>query len=162
MERRDFSLFYSSPLGWLKLNSDEFSLKSIRFVDAVEDSGPLPVPGILDKALVQLCEYFDGKRFSFNLELDPEGTCFQKQVWELVQSVEFGKTKSYGNLAIELGSAKLSRAVGMANGKNPLPLIIPCHRIIGENGKLTGYSGGLERKKWLLLHEQKWSGKVLF
>jgi len=159
---KDYFLFYHSPLGWLRLNSDGHSLKSIVFVDNAEDVDALPTPEILIKALAQLKEYFEGSRFSFDLEIDPEGTSFQKQVWRLVQSVNFGETKNYGDIAKELGSPRYSRAVGLANGKNPLPIIIPCHRIIGINGKLVGYSGGLERKKWLLIHEQKSLGKLLF
>jgi methylated-DNA-[protein]-cysteine S-methyltransferase len=159
---KDYCLFYNSPIGYLKLTSDESSLRSIEFVDKAEGFDSLPAPEILKKAEVQLKEYFEGRRFSFSLDINPEGTSFQKQVWQLVQFVGFGITKNYNDIAMELGSTKFCRAVGMANGKNPLPVIIPCHRIIGANGKLVGYSGGLERKKWLLLHEQKWSGKVLF
>lgn len=159
---KDYCLFYSSPVGCLKLTSNEFSLKSIEFVDRIEDCYASSAPEILKKAGVQIKEYFEGRRFSFNLDLDPEGTPFQKQVWSLVLTVNYGKTKTYNDIAKGIGSTRFCRAVGLANGKNQLPIIIPCHRIIGANGKLVGYSGGLERKKWLLLHEQKWSGKVLF
>ena len=92
------------------------------------------------------------------MPIDPEGTEFQRNVWKHVAAVNFGDTKSYIIIAREVNSENSSRAIGMANGRNPLPIIIPCHRIIGQNGKLTGYAGGLERKKWLLLHELKNSG----
>lgn len=146
-----------SPIGVLKLSSDEQHLKSISF-DAGYVEGVSKIPDILICAKTQLEEYFSGSRLAFELSLDSEGTEFQHRVWERVAAVKYGSTKSYIEIARELGSAGSGRAVGMANGRNPLPIIIPCHRIIGHNGKLTGYAGGLERKKWLLLHEQKFSG----
>jgi len=151
----------NSPIGILKLGSDEWQLKSIAFdAEFVEDVTDLPeIMGVAEK---QLAEYFSGKRHRFDLPVGPEGTEFQKRVWEKVAAVSFGQTKSYIEIARELKSENFSRAVGMANGKNPLPIIIPCHRIIGQNGKLTGYAGGLERKKWLLLHELQSGGGRLF
>lgn len=151
----------NSPIGFLKLVSDEHRLKSILFVNEDNDSSPV-LPEILDNAAVQLNEYFEGLRFRFDLDLEIEGSKFQRKVWKLIKLVGYGKTKKYGEIARELQSRNFSRAVGMANGKNPLPIIIPCHRIIGNDGKLTGYSGGLEKKKWLLVHEQKYSGNSLF
>jgi len=145
-----------SPIGVLMLGSDECQLKSISF-DAANISDEAYIPGILITAEKQLEEYFTGSRMVFDLPIDPEGTEFQKNVWEKVIGVSFGTTKSYVEIAREVKSENSSRAVGMANGKNPLPIIIPCHRIIGHNGKLTGYAGGLERKKWLLLHEQQYA-----
>lgn len=153
---------FQSPIGLIKLTAVDTKLKSIWFVDQYDESESLPIPDILERSMIQLNEYFEGKRFRFELELDAEGTSFQKKVWELVALVDFGKTQNYSDIARELGSEKFSRAVGMANGKNPLPIVVPCHRIIGINGKLTGYSGGLEKKKWLLIHEQKYSGNSLF
>lgn len=145
-----------SPIGVLMLGSDEWQLKSISFdADYLENESY--IPEVLIAAQKQLEEYFSGSRQIFDLSIDPEGTEFQKSVWEKVAGVSFGKTKSYVEVAREVKSENSSRAVGMANGKNPLPIIIPCHRIIGHNGKLTGYAGGLERKKWLLLHEQNHS-----
>jgi len=141
-----------SPIGILMLGSDEWQLKSISF-DAEDKSDESYIPGILITAEKHLEEYFSGSRQIFELPIDPEGTEFQKNVWKKVAGVSFGTTKSYVEIAREVNSENSSRAVGMANGKNPLPIIIPCHRIIGHNGKLTGYAGGLERKKWLLLHE---------
>jgi methylated-DNA-[protein]-cysteine S-methyltransferase len=150
-----------SPIGYLRLTSDKYRLKSILIVPEGNDN-TLPLPVILDKTELQLNEYFEGLRFRFDLDLEIEGTSFQQRVWKLIKLVGYGKTKTYGDIARELNSQGFSRAVGMANGKNPLPIIIPCHRIIGNNGKLMGYSGGLDKKKWLLVHEQKYSGNSLF
>ena len=111
------------------------------------------VKNIRSLSLIELKEYFDGSRFQFDLELDPDGTGFQKKVWKLLLKVPYGTTKSYHEIAIQTGSVLNTRAVGAANGKNPISIVVPCHRIIGSDGKLVGYAGGLERKKWLLLHE---------
>ena len=146
-----------SPIGILMLGSDETHLKSISF-DAEEIESTPDMPDILLLAQKQLEEYFSGIREQFDLTIAPDGTDFQHHVWAQVAAVNFGTTKSYIDIARSLESENFSRAVGMANGKNPIPIIIPCHRIIGHNGKLTGYAGGLERKKWLLLHERQISG----
>jgi methylated-DNA-[protein]-cysteine S-methyltransferase len=143
-----------SPLGVLKLSSDEQCLKSVSF-DAESTEITKGLPKILIYAQKQLEEYFSGSRQEFDLPIDPEGTEFQQRVWVQVGHVNYGSTKCYGEIAKSLGSWHFCRAVGMANGRNPLPIIIPCHRIIGYNGKMTGYAGGLERKKWLLLHERE-------
>lgn len=145
-----------SPIGVLMLSSDEWQLKSISF-DAEYLENESYTPDILIAAQKQLEEYFSGSRQIFDLSINPEGTEFQYRVWTQVSAVSYGATKSYIEIAREVKSQDSSRAVGMANGKNPLPIIIPCHRIIGHNGKLTGYAGGLERKKWLLLHEQQYA-----
>lgn len=152
-----YNITMDSPIGVLKLSSDERSLKSISF-DAEYVPRNTFIPDVLIEAQRQLETYFSGSLFFFDLSVDPEGTEFQRRVWEHVSAVTFGCTKSYVEIARELKSENSSRAVGMANAKNPLPIIIPCHRIIGHKGKLTGYAGGLERKKWLLLHEQRYSG----
>jgi methylated-DNA-[protein]-cysteine S-methyltransferase len=147
-----YSMSLESPVGYLSLVSDEKYLKSVTFSDErVEDAEHLP--GILLQAASQLKEYFEGTRSRFDLPLDPDGTGFQKNVWQKLLEVPYGATKSYRDIALELGSVLNTRAVGTANGKNPIAIIIPCHRIIGQDGKLVGYAGGLERKKWLLLHE---------
>jgi len=112
---------------------------------------------ILIECMKQLDAYFDGELLQFKLELAPTGSEFQQKIWKLVSEIPYGETASYLDIAIRSGSAKNTRAVGLANGKNPIPIIIPCHRIIGNKGKLTGYAGGLERKRWLLLHEQNYS-----
>jgi methylated-DNA-[protein]-cysteine S-methyltransferase len=146
-----------SPIGLLKLCSDEQSLLAVTFIDEATEQD-VEFPEILIEAQKQLEEYFSGVRKSFDLRLAPQGTDFQRRVWEQLEMVKYGTTLSYVEIARKLGSENFSRAVGMANGKNPLPIIIPCHRIIGNNGKLTGYAGGLDRKKWLLLHELNNSG----
>ena len=149
---RSYFRSLNSPVGRLVLVSDDTHLKSLTFSnDQVEESeNP---PEILQNTVIQLCEYFSGTRFRFELELDPDGTGFQKEVWQQLLKVPYGTTKSYRDIALQTGSALNARAVGTANGKNPIPIIVPCHRIIGNDGKLAGYSGGLYRKKWLLLHE---------
>ena len=115
-----------------------------------EDGGAVPV---LQEARRQLDAFFDGKRESFDLPLKPAGTPFQRTVWDELTRIPFGKTISYGELAKRIGQPAASRAVGLANGKNPIAIVIPCHRVIGANGTLTGYGGGIDRKKWLLEHE---------
>jgi methylated-DNA-[protein]-cysteine S-methyltransferase len=105
----------------------------------------------------QLNAYFAGKLQRFDVPLAGEGTAFQKTVWRALLDIPFGTTQTYGELAKRLGNANASRAVGLANGRNPIGIIVPCHRVIGANGSLTGYAGGLERKQWLLAHEQKFA-----
>lgn len=107
------------------------------------------------EAIKQLNEYFHGQRKAFSLKLAPAGTEFQGRVWESLTKIDYGETKTYGDLAKLLNKPKASRAVGLANSKNPISILIPCHRVIGSNGKLTGYAGGLKAKKWLLEHENK-------
>ncbi|MBN1984768.1 MAG: methylated-DNA--[protein]-cysteine S-methyltransferase [Prolixibacteraceae bacterium] len=144
--------YLKTPVGWLKLTSDTDFLLSVKFQNS-KGTADLNLPEILEKAKQQLSEYFEGKRQTFQLELQPKGTEFQKKIWNLLQSVPFGKTATYLDIARLSGSEKNTRAAGLANGKNPIAIIIPCHRIIGTNGKLTGYAGGIERKRWLLHHE---------
>lgn len=151
-----FQKYLFSPIGWLQIQTSETALVSISFKDSSgEDSNYQPT--IMQKTETQLKEYFEGKRKQFDLKLNSDGTHFQKEVWKYLESIEFGKTASYLKIAKLTGSDKNTRAVGMANGKNPIPIVIPCHLIIGANGKLTGYAGGLERKRWLLQHELKFS-----
>ncbi|WP_372651121.1 methylated-DNA--[protein]-cysteine S-methyltransferase [Draconibacterium sp.] len=147
-----FTRYMNSPVGWLKLQSTETALTAVCF-DAEKAENSTVQPRILEDTESQLQEYFAGERKDFNLQLAPEGTEFQQRIWQLVQEVDFGITASYLDIAIQSGSEKNTRAVGLANGKNPIPIIIPCHRIVGSTGKLTGYAGGLERKRWLLNHE---------
>lgn len=145
-----------TPLGKIVLCSDHTCLKSVVFSEEVVEEGN-QIPEILGQAVGQLMEYFEGTRTQFDLNLDPEGTLFRKKVWQQLLLVPYGSTKSYLELAVETGSTLNTRAVGTANGKNPIPIIIPCHRIIGSNGKLVGYAGGLDRKRWLLMHEAKFT-----
>ena len=146
-----------SPTGMLEITATENGISAIKFLD---DSASLPVYEMderIEQCKLQLCEYFEGARFSFDITIDVEGTEFQKKVWNELLNIPFGQTQSYLELAIRLGDKKSIRAVGLANGKNPLPIIIPCHRIVGSDGSLIGYAGGLWRKKWLLDHEAKFS-----
>jgi methylated-DNA-[protein]-cysteine S-methyltransferase len=142
----------SSPVGYLILEGSESSLCAIRFSDN-PSSDSMNLPEILIETEKQLNQYFSGNRFRFDLKLEPEGTTFQKKVWNHLLSIPFGEKTTYNEIAVRFGSPTYNRAVGMANGKNPIPIIIPCHRVVGSNGKLVGYAGGLERKKKLLLHE---------
>lgn len=156
MENNFFYKYISTPVGSLKITCSKTALSSISFEEKAAEDSP-DQPPILIKTEQQLKEYFAGQRKSFSLKLNPEGTAFQKEVWKWVDKVDFGKTESYLSIAKQTGSEKNTRAVGMANGRNPIPIIIPCHRIIGSNGKLTGYAGGLQNKRWLLQHEIKFS-----
>jgi methylated-DNA-[protein]-cysteine S-methyltransferase len=111
-------------------------------------------PAVVAAAIEQIEAYFDGRLKEFSLPLDPEGTEFQRRVWLALAAIPYGATESYGELAVRVGNPKACRAVGLANGRNPLPLVLPCHRVIGANGSLTGYGGGLELKRRLLDHER--------
>jgi methylated-DNA-[protein]-cysteine S-methyltransferase len=106
-------------------------------------------------AIDQLAEYFAGDRDQFDLALEPEGTEFQKAVWSALEAIPYGETRSYGEIAAAVGRPKAARAVGMANNRNPIAVVVPCHRVIGAGGALVGYAGGLERKTWLLTHERE-------
>ena len=119
----------------------------------MDSDGPEDPDVHTESARTQLREYFEGLRDSFQLELEPEGTEFERSVWKELLEIPNGKTCSYGDIARGIGDAKASQAVGRANGKNPIAIVIPCHRVIGADKKLTGYAGGLERKEWLLKHE---------
>jgi methylated-DNA-[protein]-cysteine S-methyltransferase len=149
--------FVESPVGRLKLVASENGLASIsweksnlggsaRLGDAVKEDGE----PILVEAERQLNEYFEGKRQSFSIPLDMRGTEFQKSVWEALLGIPFGETRSYGQIAKQIGRPKAMRAVGAANGSNPIPIVVPCHRVIGSSGELTGFGGGLETKARLL------------
>ena len=120
------------------------------------------IPEELKEAVLQLQDYFDGKRTTFTFPLNPSGTDFQKKVWDELLHIPFGKTCSYLDLSKKLGDVKAIRAVASANGKNPLWIVVPCHRVIGTDGSLTGYAGGLWRKKWLLEHENPTLQESLF
>jgi methylated-DNA-[protein]-cysteine S-methyltransferase len=153
--------YISTPLGSAKLEGDENGLTYVTILETDEPESKI-IPEILEDAVYQLNEYFEGKRQNFDLLLNPEGTEFQKKVWAALLEIPFGKTISYLELSKNLGDVKAIRAVASANGKNPLWVIIPCHRVIGSDGSLTGYSGGLHRKKWLLNHESPAKQQSLF
>jgi methylated-DNA-[protein]-cysteine S-methyltransferase len=149
-----------SPVGTLRLIADERALKAVLLVDRekpgrvrlphLEERGDHPV---LSEGRSQLEAYFAGRLCRFELPLAAEGTDFQKRVWAGLSRIPFGETRSYGELARELGSPGASRAVGAANGRNPLGIVVPCHRVIGSTGSLTGFAAGIEAKRWLLSHE---------
>ena len=147
-----------TPIGRLLLVADESGLRQVSF--AAGRTPPVVAPDWrnggepLDEPSRQLEAYFAGERKQFDLLLNPEGTPFQLHVWNTLLEIPFGETISYGELARRLGNPKASRAVGLANGTNPIPIIIPCHRVIGSNGRLTGYGGGLETKRRLLEFER--------
>jgi methylated-DNA-[protein]-cysteine S-methyltransferase len=147
-----------SPVGDLLLRADERGRLTELYTRhdgaAITD---WPFPAIT----AQIDEYFAGERETFDLELAPHGTDFQLRVWEQLEKIPYGETISYSELATALGDPKLVRAVGLANGRNPISIIIPCHRVIGADGSLVGYGGGLERKQWLLEHEAVTSGRRL-
>lgn len=153
--------FVQTPLGTAKLEGDENGLAKITVLDTDEKQTDI-IPKCLEDAVYQLKEYFHGTRENFSLELRPEGTDFQKKVWSELSSIPYGKTISYLELSKRLGDAKAIRAVAAANGQNPLWIVVPCHRVIGSDGSLTGYAGGLHRKKWLLEHESPAKQQCLF
>jgi len=144
-----------SPVGPLLLSADETGLRSIEFAPAKPDPSWQENENPLRETIRQLRAYFAGKLENFDLPLAPQGTPFQLKVWELLCEIPYGETISYGQLACRVGNPKASRAVGLANGSNPIPIIIPCHRVIGSNGKLTGYGGGLPIKEKLLALERR-------
>lgn len=150
-----FKSFFNSPIGVLILTSDTHAIRALQFgsEDKLTDFKIGDSPAVLQQAHHQLRQYFLNERRSFSLPLDPSGTDFQQKVWNEIQKIPYGKTTTYSDLSIRLGKPAAVRAIGRANGQNPIPLIIPCHRIIGSNQKLTGYSGGIARKQWLLRHE---------
>ncbi|MBQ4913527.1 methylated-DNA--[protein]-cysteine S-methyltransferase [Maribacter sp. MMG018] len=155
------SAVIQSPLGYTKLEGDEHGLTSITVLESEEKITEV-IPTVLEDAVYQLNEYFEGNRKEFDLDLNPNGTDFQKRVWNALSSIPFGKTVSYLELSKTLGDVKAIRAVAAANGKNPLWIVVPCHRVIGTDGSLTGYAGGLHRKKWLLDHENPVKQQSLF
>ncbi|HLW32596.1 MAG TPA: methylated-DNA--[protein]-cysteine S-methyltransferase [Aequorivita sp.] len=154
--------YIDTPLGNLEIKGDENGLASVLFVDKDDQEVSEIIPVELQETVRQIREYFEGKRTEFILKLAPQGTDFQKRVWHELLKIPFGKTFSYQYIANQLGDPKVIRAAASANGKNPISIIIPCHRIIGKDGSLTGYAGGLHRKKWLLEHENPSSQKTLF
>ena len=142
----------NTPLGTAVLEGDQDGLQCFKLIEEQETN--TPIPPCLQKAAREIEEYFSGDRTAFTIKTNPHGTPFQKKVWQLLQNIPYGKTISYADLADRLGDKKTIRAAASANGKNPLWIIIPCHRVIGSDGSLTGYAGGLWRKKWLLEKEQ--------
>lgn len=166
--------YFQSPIGITEIVGDENGIQSIRILEEkdlsnmekvwIEDafSNPNHIPSYFNKCIVQLNEYFEGERTQFDLKLNPKGTSFQKKVWRELLKIPYGKTRTYLDQAKRIGDANAIRAVASANGKNPLWIVVPCHRIIGSDGSLTGYAGGLWRKQWLLNHESPNKQQSLF
>lgn len=158
--RDTYRTYYHSDIGWLEVVSTEESILSVEFVEAPgshEESAAegAELPAVLRVCAQQLEEYFKGERRSFSLNLAPPGTLFQQEVWRALETIPYGETRSYAQMAQQIGRPKAYRAVGHANGQNKIAIILPCHRVVGRGGRLTGYGGGLWRKAWLLQHEQK-------
>lgn len=150
---RKYQMVIDSPLGPLTLAGTEDALTEIAFGDAREEKDS--ASPVLELAARELAEYFEGKRKEFTVPLAPEGTAFQRRVWDALREVPYGETESYKDIAVRIGKPGAAIAVGQANSRNPIPIIIPCHRIIGANGKLVGYTGGLHIKIALLELEKK-------
>ena len=147
--------YLSSPLGTIRITGDVSGVSAITCLDSPLPDLPLPrnLPAPLQQAYDQLVDYFGGVRKDFTFLTNPIGTDFQRRVWVALLNVPFGQTRTYLSLSRELGDEKAIRAVAAANGRNPLAIVVPCHRVIGSDGSLTGYAGGLWRKQWLLEHE---------
>ncbi|MBN1939344.1 MAG: methylated-DNA--[protein]-cysteine S-methyltransferase [Candidatus Aminicenantes bacterium] len=151
-------LYLDSPLGTIELRGKNGFLTDLNFREKPPGFQEAKIP-VLEGWAAQLAEYFAGARTTFEIPLALEGTVFQAEVWEALRTVSFGRTASYVEIARKIGRPSAVRAVGAANGANPVSIIVPCHRIVGADGSLTGYGGGLWRKKWLLEHEKRNSGK---
>ena len=149
-----------TPLGIATITGDENGISVISVSD--EETVSVEIPIFLQEAVTQLNEYFQRKRTHFDLKLNPKGTDFQQKVWKALVDIPYGKTRTYLEQSKILGDVKAIRAVASANGKNPLWIVVPCHRVIGTDGSLTGYAGGLWRKKWLLEHENPSTQQRLF
>ena len=154
------AVYIKTPIGIAKIMGDKNGISVI----SISEEGIISsiIPAILKEAVSQLNDYFNGKRNDFTFKLNPAGTEFQQKVWKGLLEIPFGKTMSYLELSKKLGDVKAIRAVASANGKNPLWIVVPCHRVIGTDGSLTGYAGGLWRKKWLLEHENPSNQQSLF
>jgi methylated-DNA-[protein]-cysteine S-methyltransferase len=153
--------YFESPIGKLLLCTDGTALIGLYMDGPSDPPSELdqwtydPSAGPLPEAVRQLHEYFKGERREFDLPIRMHGTTFQQRVWRELMAIPYGETRSYGEQAKRIGNPNASRAVGLANGRNPIAIIVPCHRVIGADGSLTGFGGGLERKRWLLAHEER-------
>ena len=153
--------YYKTPIGTAKIIGNKNGIQAVYVLDEdIETSSE--VPECLQDCVKQLEDYFKGKRNSFDLKLNPKGTVFQKKVWDELLNIPFNTTRTYLEQSKALGDVKAIRAVASANGKNPIWIIIPCHRVIGSDGSFTGYAGGIWRKKWLLAHENPVKQQSLF
>ncbi len=157
--------YYKTPIGIAKIIGDKNGIQAVSILDddTISDAEiNKETPKYLQECVLQLNEYFNGQRASFNLTVNPKGTKFQIKVWKSLLKIPYGKTTTYLQQSKKLGDTKAIRAVASANGKNPLWIIVPCHRVIGSDGSLTGYAGGVWRKKWLLNHENPVKQQSLF
>lgn len=152
--------YIKTPLGIASITGDENGISTISITDEGSVSEKIPV--VLQEVVSQFNDYFEGRRIDFTFKMNPTGTEFQQKVWQALLEIPYGKTMSYLDLSKKLGDVKAIRAVASANGKNPLWIVVPCHRVIGTDGSLTGYAGGLWRKKWLLEHENPTNQQSLF
>jgi len=162
--KSECKVYYQSEIGWLEVAGTEAGLTSVCFIEGkanTDYSKPGEVLPVVAQCVKQLDEYFQAKRKIFELALALEGTDFQKRVWAQLLEIPYGETVSYMDIARAIGNEKSIRAVGAANGANPIAIIVPCHRVIGSDGKLTGYGGGIWRKEWLLNHERRHSNGQL-
>lgn len=145
--------FMESPLGGIRVSASGKGIREVHILGPNEEPGEIRFCPVLRECIAQLGEYFDGERTDFDVPLDLVGTPFRLSVWQELLRIPFGRTLSYGQLACRIGNPRASRAVGGANHHNPVAIIVPCHRVIGADGSLVGYGGGLDRKAWLLEHE---------
>lgn len=153
-------MIYQSPIGTVVIVEENAAITAIRFLEEGAAPAMYTETPLLKRASQQLAEYFAGQRVSFDLPLAPQGTPFQLSVWAALQTIPYGAVCSYGDIARQIGNAKAYRAVGNANNRNPIAIVIPCHRVIGANGKLVGYGGGLDKKEMLLALEQQAGGHI--
>lgn len=149
-----YTTYYTSPIGYIKIQSNDKAVFSVGFVNDEPIETTSKIPSVLMEAKKQIAEYFSGKLRVFSFRYEMNGTCFQQKVWSELIKIPYGETVSYGEIAKKIGDKNKSRAVGMANHNNPIGIVVPCHRVIGANGRLTGYAGGLWRKRWLIEFEQ--------
>lgn len=160
----NYKTIYHSAIGPLEIVATETAITEINFMDMESEEGETDqssLPPVITECISQLAAYFRGERQDFLLPLEPKGTEFQQSVWRQLLTIPYGQTVSYLDIARQLHNEKAIRAVGAANGQNPIVIVIPCHRVIGSNGQLTGYGGGLWRKAWLLQHEKQFSSPQL-
>jgi methylated-DNA-[protein]-cysteine S-methyltransferase len=153
-----YTTYFASPIGLIEITGTESAISTVQFVEQKEKAVSDKLPQSIEECAKQLDEYFKGGRKTFSIMTYAEGTAFQQQVWKELHTIPFGKTTSYIALARKLNNPNAVRAIGSTNSKNKICVIVPCHRVIGNDGSLVGYAGGLWRKQWLLEHEQAYSG----
>jgi len=154
MSLRERTIILRPELGPMRFVANDDALVSLWFVDDPVTTNPEP-HAVIDRAIVEMDEYLAGKRTDFSIPLAPEGTPFQREVWKALRAIPFGETRSYADVASAIGKPRAVRAVGAANGRNPIGIVVPCHRVIGKDGSLTGYAGGMDRKAYLLHLERQ-------